>query len=125
MMLLAQHSLSDRDQGLAGGLANCTMSLTAALVAPILGALEVSRLAAHFGRPPSEPSLLLSAAGRHQLGAQFGGAYVHGLQVALGAALHDVFAAGFIALALIVVWLLVVVPSNAVVRRIRLAPLSR
>jgi hypothetical protein len=36
-----------------------------------------------------------------------------------------VFAAGFIALALIVVWLLVVVPSNAVVRRIRLAPLSR
>jgi EmrB/QacA subfamily drug resistance transporter len=125
MMLLAQHSLSDRDQGLAGGLANCTMSLTAALVAPILGALEVSRLAAHFGRSLSEPSLLLSAAGRHQLGVQFGGAYVHGLQVALGAALHDVFAAGFIALALIVVWLLVVVPSNAVVRRIRLAPLGR
>ena len=43
----------------------------------------------------------------------------------LGAALHDVFGAGFIALALVVVWLLVVVPSNAVVRRIRLAPLGR
>jgi len=97
----------------------------AALVAPILGALEVSRLAAHFGRAPSGPSLLLSAAGRHQLGTQFGGGYVHDLQVALGAALHDVFGAGFIALALVVVWLLVVVPGNAVARRIRLAPLVR
>ena len=47
------------------------------------------------------------------------------LETALRAVVHDVFGAGFIALALVVVWLLVVVPSNAVVRRIRLAPLGR
>jgi MFS family permease len=125
MMLLAQNSLSDRDQGLAGGLANCTISLTAALVAPLLAALELSRLTAYFGGRPPDPAPLLTAAGRHALTLQFGGAYVHDLQLALGKALHDVFLAGFIALALVVLWLALVVPNNAVARRLRMAPLAK
>jgi EmrB/QacA subfamily drug resistance transporter len=123
MQLLAQNSLSDRDQGLAGGLANCTISLAASLVAPLLGALEVVRVATHFGQPGADASLLLSDAGRQQLGNQFGANYVHELQLALGAALHDLFLVGFIALAGVVLWLVLVVPTNAQLRKIRLGPL--
>ena len=125
MMLLAQVSMSDRDQGLAGALANCTTSLTTALVAPLLGALEVTRLASHVGRPAPNSSSLLTAAGRHVLQTEFGAAYVSRLQQALGAALHDVFNVDFLALALLIAWLLMVVPSNTVARRIRLSPLHR
>lgn len=125
MQLLAQNSLSDRDQGLAGGMASCTLVLTAALVAPLLAALELGRLAVHFGGRLPDTSALLSAHGRQGLTAQFGAAYVHDLRLSLGAALHDVFSAGFIALVLVTVVVLVLVPSNAVARRIRLAPLSR
>jgi MFS family permease len=125
MMLLAQNSLSDRDQGLAGGLGGCTLVLVAALVGPLLAALEVGRLAVHMGGRLPDTSQLLSAQGRHNLALQFGAEYVHDLRLALGAALHDVFSAGFIALAAVTLVLLLIVPSNALARRIRLAPLSR
>jgi MFS family permease len=125
MMLLAQNSLSDRDQGLAGGLGGCTLVLVAALVGPLLAALEVGRLAVHMGGRLPDTSQLLSAQGRHNLTLQFGADYVHDLRLALGATLHDVFSAGFIALAVVTLVLLLIVPSNALARRIRLAPLSR
>lgn len=124
MMLLAQNSLSDRDQGLAGGLAGCTQVLVAAVVAPLLAALELGRLAGHFGGSLPDTSRLLSVPGRHSLTVQYGATYVHDLRLALGAALHDVFSAGFVALAVVIVVLLLVVPGNAVARRIRLAPLG-
>jgi EmrB/QacA subfamily drug resistance transporter len=125
MQLLSQNSLSDRDQGLAGGLVNTTNTLASSLVAPLLGALEIGRFASNFGRPIADPSLLLSDAGRVQLTAQNGPDFVHQAQVALGAALHDVFLIGFVALALVALWLFFVVPNNEVARRIRLAPLAR
>ncbi len=125
MMLLAQNSLSDRDQGLAGGLGGCVQVLVAAIVAPLLAALELGRLAAHFGGALPDTSRLLSAQGRASLRLQYGPVYVRHLHAALNAALHDVFAVGFIALVAVTVGLILIVPGNPVARRIRMAPLGR
>ena len=46
------------------------------------------------------------------------------LQLALGAALYDVFLVGFVALILVILWLVLVVPTNPIARMIRLAPLT-
>ncbi len=125
MMLLAQNSLSDRDQGLAGGLGNCTNALTNALIAPILTAFELTRLGAHFGGQPPDPSQLLSPAGLQTMAQGFGDLYVRDLQLALNGAIHDIFLVGFVPLVLAIGWLVLVVPTNAVARRLRMAPLGR
>jgi hypothetical protein len=55
----------------------------------------------------------------------FGDLYVKDLQLALNGALHDIFLVGFVPLVLLIVWLLLVVPTNEVAKRLRLAPLGR
>lgn len=124
MMVLAQNSVSDREQGLAGGLGNFGLNLGAALAAPILVSLEVSRLAGHGGGAVGDPSTLLTAAGRSSLTTTFGSAAVTQFQRALDAAMHDVFLFAMVPLGILLLWLVVVVPTNSVARRIRLAPLG-
>ena len=124
MMVLAQHSVSDRDQGLAGGLGNFALNLGAALAAPILISIELSRLAFHFGRATPDPSLLLTAPARHTLASHLGAGIVTQLQHALDNAIHDIYLVVLVPLAIMLVWLLLVVPTNTMARRIRLAPLG-
>jgi EmrB/QacA subfamily drug resistance transporter len=126
MLVLAQASVSDRDQSLAGGLGNFSLSLGAAVAAPLLISLELQRLAAHIGPELGvlDPARLLSAEARAALASQLGPAGVAQLQTALGAAVADIFAIAFVPLAVLSVWLFTVVPSNEEARRIRLAPLN-
>ncbi len=124
MMVLAQHSVSDRDQGLAGGLGNFSLNLGAALVPPVLVSIEISRLAGHFGRPAPDPASLLTAASRQSLASHLGAATVAQLQHALDAALHDIFLLALAPLSVLILALLVIAPSNELAKRIRLAPLG-
>ena len=124
MMVLAQHSVSDRDQGLAGGLGNFGLNLGAALIAPILISIELNRLTAHFGATPPDESALLTAAGRHGLALRFGNATVIHLQHALDSALHDIFLLALAPAGALILWLLLVVPSNALAERLRMGPLG-
>lgn len=124
MMVLAQHSVSDRDQGLAGGLGNFGLNLGAALIAPILISIELNRLTTHFGATPPDASALLTAAGRHDLAQSLGGATVLRLQHALDSALHDIFLLALAPAGVLIVWLLLVVPSNALLERLRMGPLG-
>jgi EmrB/QacA subfamily drug resistance transporter len=124
MMVLAQHSVSDRDQGLAGGLGNVALSMGAALVPPILVSIELRRLAAHFGRTASDPSALLTAEARRSLASHVGATTVMRLQHALDGALHDIFLLTALPIGALLLWLVLIVPSNALVKRIRLAPLG-
>jgi EmrB/QacA subfamily drug resistance transporter len=124
MMVLAQHSVSDRDQGLAGGLGNFGLNLGAALIAPILISIESNRLSVHFGATPPDASALLTAAGRHGLALRFGEATVLRLQHALDSALHDIFLLAMIPAGVLILWLLLVVPGNALAERLRMGPLG-
>jgi EmrB/QacA subfamily drug resistance transporter len=124
MMVLAQHSVSDRDQGLAGGLGNFSLNLGAALIAPILISIELNRLTAHFDALPPDTSSLLTAAGRHALALRLGAALVVRLQRALDSALHDIFALALVPAGALILWLLLVVPGNAQLARLRMTPLG-
>jgi len=127
MMVLAQNSVSDRDQGMAGGLGNFALSLGSALVAPILVSAELARFGAHLGRSSKtapDPAALLTATTRHLLTVRLGPAAVPRLQQALAAALHDIFLVAFAPTVLLLLWLLFVVPGNSAARRIRLGPLG-
>ncbi|HWE60671.1 MAG TPA: MFS transporter [Chloroflexota bacterium] len=124
MMVLAQHSVSDRDQGLAGGLGNFALNLGAALTAPILISIELNRLTAHFGATPPDVSALLTAAGRHGLALRLGAATVTRLQHALDSALHDIFVLALLPAGALILWLLLVVPGNAQLARLRMGPLG-
>jgi hypothetical protein len=124
MMVLAQHSVSDRDQGLAGGLGNFCLNLGAALIAPILISIELNRLTVHFGAVPPDTSALLTAAGRHGLALRLGAPTVLRLQQALDSAIHDIFLLALAPAFLLILWLLIVVPSNQLARRIRMGPLD-
>lgn len=123
MMVLAQHSVSDRDQGLAGGLGNFAINLGAALAAPILVSIELQRFAFHLGTA-ADPAPLLTDETRRALIARIGAGAVTDMQRALGAALHEVFLLAFVPVIVLLLWLVVVVPNNARLRRIRLAPLG-
>jgi EmrB/QacA subfamily drug resistance transporter len=123
MMVLAQSSLSDRDQALAGGLGNVAMSLSAATAAAALSALQLGLLAVHAGTDVAAPAELLTQQGRGLLASAYGFQWLSFLQQALNASLHDVFAVGFVPIAFMVLWLLLVVPSNSLARQIRLPPL--
>jgi len=67
---------------------------------------------------------LLTAAGRHGLALRFGNATVIRLQHALDSALHDIFLIALAPAAVLILWLLLVVPGNALAERIRMGPLG-
>jgi EmrB/QacA subfamily drug resistance transporter len=124
MMVLAQHSVSDSDQSLAGGLGNFGLNLGAALIAPLLISMELNRLTFHFGATPPDESALLTAAGRHGLALRLGDATVLRLQHALDSALHDIFVLALVPAGVLILWLVLVVPGNARLARLRMGPLG-
>lgn len=124
MLVLAQSSMSDRDQGMAGGLGNVALSLSAAIAAAGLSAFQVDRLDSYAHLTSvTNASQLLSPSGRYWYATIFGNVYTSHLQRWLTLSIHDVFVVAFIPAILLGIWLLLVVPSNALVREIRLGPL--
>ncbi|GEM_PF-113373 len=125
MLVLAQSSLSDRDQGLAGGLGNVAMSLSAAIAAASLSAFQTWRLEGYAQLSSvTNASQLLSPFGRFWLAGIFGQIWVGHLQRWLTLSIHDVFVVALIPAAGLGLWLWLRVPSNALVREIRLPPLG-
>jgi EmrB/QacA subfamily drug resistance transporter len=128
MLILAQNSVSDRDQALAGGLCNVAMSLTAAVCASTMTALELNRVegAAHLSSI-TNVSAMLTAPGRewwkmmfYSDSAKWGGM----MQRWMAGSIHDLFVVAFIPAILLGVWLIfVVLPTNARARAARLGPL--
>lgn len=127
MLVLAQSSLSDRDQSMAGGLGNVAQSLSAAVAAASLTALQINRLDsyAHLSSVDNA-SDLITPLGRHLWSGWFGegNLWVEQAQRWMTLSIHDAFVVAFVPAIILGLWLWrVVVPTNAQVREMRLPPL--
>jgi EmrB/QacA subfamily drug resistance transporter len=125
MLVMAQASLSDRDQSLAGGLGNVAQSMAAAIAAAGLTAFQINRLEGRAGLSSVDnASQLITPFGRVQFAGIFGNVWTGDLQRWITLAIHDVFMVSFIPAILLGFWLWrVVLPTNARVREMRLPPL--
>lgn len=124
MLVLAQSSVSDRDQALAGGLSNVAMSLTAAIAAASMTALQVNRLEAssHLSSV-THSAWLLTPSLRRMWAGIFGDVQSGQFQRWMALSIHDIFIVSFIPAILLAFWLGFYVPSNARARETRLPPL--
>jgi EmrB/QacA subfamily drug resistance transporter len=125
MLVLAQSSLSDRDQSMAGGLGNVAQSLSAAVAAASLTALQINRLDSYAGLSSvANASWLITPFGRVQWSGLFGQNFAAQAQRWMTLSIHDAFVVAFVPAILLGFWLWrVVLPSNAAVRENRLPPL--
>ncbi len=124
MLVLAQSSMSDRDQAMAGGLGNVAMSLSAAVAAASLSAFQVNRLDTYAGLSSvTNAADLLNPFGRFQYSGWFGPVWTQFLEKAMTLSIHDVFAVAFVPAIALGIWLWLFVPSNQRVASIRLGPL--
>ena len=125
MLVLAQNSMSDRDQSLAGGLGNVSQSLSAAVAAAALTAFQINRLEFRSGLSSvTNASWLINPFGRIQYAGIFGNIQTGAMQRWMTLSIHDVFMVSFIPAIFAGLWLwFVVVPTNAQARAMRLAPL--
>jgi MFS family permease len=125
MQVLAQMSVSDRDQALAGGLTNVAMSLTAAVCAASMTALQEARLegSAHSSSV-DDAQWLLTPFTRHEWSSLFTNVWSGPMQRWMAGSIHDLFVVALIPAVILIFWLgFVVVPSNQKAREMRLGPL--
>jgi EmrB/QacA subfamily drug resistance transporter len=126
MLVMAQSSLSDQDQGLAGGLGNVAMALTGGITAAVLSVVQIADFQFRANVCCSvDASDLLTPYGRFQLTNWTG--YVPWVSPAerwYTMATHDVIAIAFAPVVLLALWLSFgVVKTNREVRELRLPPL--
>jgi len=125
MLVMAQSSMSDRDQSMAGGLGNISMSFSAAVAAAGLTALQIGRLESYSHlSSDTDASLLVNPFGRVQYSGIFGQLQAGDMQRWFTLSVHDVFMVAFIPAIFLAFWLWrVVVSKNARLREMRLPPL--
>ena len=125
MLVMAQSSMSDRDQAMAGGLSNVAMSLSAAIAASVLTALQIGRLESCAGLSSvTNAASLLSPGGRWWYQGLFGPVWTQFLQHCMAYSIHDIFLVGFIPVVGLALWLWLYVPkTNAQLFGMRMPPL--
>jgi EmrB/QacA subfamily drug resistance transporter len=125
MLVMAQSSMSDRDQAMAGGLGNVSMSLSAAIAASVLTAVQIARLDGCAGLSSvTNAASLLSPGGRYWYQGLFGPVWTQFLQHCMAFSIHNIFLIGFIPAVLMGLWVWLRVPkTNADLFKMRMPPL--